>query len=97
MTFVEDEAALAALYGAPNPTATRKVARHLTPACRAWIEGSRFAVLATVGPEGTDASPRRDDGPVVRVATRACSGCPTGAATTGSTRSATWCATGGCR
>ena len=68
MIFVEDEAALEALYGAPGPTATRKVAARLTPAYRAWIEASRFAVLATVGPEGTDASPRGDDGPVVRVA-----------------------------
>ena len=68
MTFIEDEAALEALYGAPGPVATRKVASRLTPAYRAWIEASRFAVLATVGPEGTDASPRGDDGPVARVA-----------------------------
>ena len=68
MTFIEDEAALAALYGAPKAAATRKVASRLTPAYRAWIEASRFAVLATVGPEGTDASPRGDDGPVARVA-----------------------------
>ncbi len=38
----------------------------MTPAYRSWIERSRFAVLSTVGPEGTDASPRGDDGPVVR-------------------------------
>ena len=68
MEFVEDEAALRALYGTPKPTATRKVAARITPAYRAWIEASRFAVLATVGPEGTDASPRGDDRPVVRVA-----------------------------
>lgn len=68
MTFIEDEAALLALYGTPGPTATRKAAARLTPAYRAWIEASRFLVLATVGPEGTDASPRGDDGPVARVA-----------------------------
>jgi hypothetical protein len=37
----------------------------MTPMYRQWIEASRFAVLSTVGPEGTDASPRGDDGPVV--------------------------------
>ena len=68
MAFIEDEAALRALYGVPKPTSTRKVAARLTPAYRAWVEASRFAVLATVGPEGVDASPRGDDGPVVRVA-----------------------------
>ena len=68
MSFVEDEAGLRALYGEPGPTATRKVADRLTPAHRAWIEASRFAILATVGEDGVDASPRGDDGPVVRVA-----------------------------
>ena len=68
MTFLEDEAALEALYGAPKASSTRKVASTLLPTYRAWIEASRFVVLATVGPEGTDASPRGDDGPVVHVA-----------------------------
>ena len=95
--FVEDEAALEALYGAAPAAATRKVTRRLTPAYRAWIEASRFAVLSTVGPEGTDASPRGDDGPVVRVVDDARCGCPIGAATIASTRCATWCGTGGCR
>jgi PPOX class probable FMN-dependent enzyme len=31
------------------------------------IERSRFCILTTVGPEGTDGSPRGDDGPVVMV------------------------------
>ena len=39
----------------------------LTPLYRRWIEGSRFCVLSTVGPEGTDASPRGDVEPVVRI------------------------------
>ena len=38
----------------------------MTPLYRRWIMASRFCVLATVGPDGTDASPRGDDGPVVQ-------------------------------
>ncbi len=38
----------------------------MTPLYRKWIMASRFCVLSTVGPEGTDGSPRGDDGPVVR-------------------------------
>lgn len=59
--------ALEALYGTPVAASTRKVADCLTPEYRAWIERSRFCILSTVGPEGTDASPRGDDGPVVRI------------------------------
>ena len=59
-------AELESLYGTPGPAALRKVARRMTPAYRAWIGRSRFCILSTVGPEGTDASPRGDDGPVVR-------------------------------
>ena len=35
----------------------------MTPLYRQWIAASRFVVLSTVGPEGTDATPRGDDGP----------------------------------
>lgn len=59
---------LHAHYGAPVPLALRKVARHLTPSYRKWIEGSVFCVLSTVGPEGVHGSPRGDIDPVVRVA-----------------------------
>nr|WP_274705597.1 pyridoxamine 5'-phosphate oxidase family protein [Salipiger pentaromativorans] len=54
-----------ALYGTPGEAALRKVARRLTPAYRRWIAASRFCVVSTVGPEGTDGTPRGDDGPVV--------------------------------
>ena len=67
-TAISDIAALEALYGEPNPRSLEKVADRITPLYREWIEASRFVVLSTVGPEGTDASPRGDDGPVVRVA-----------------------------
>jgi PPOX class probable FMN-dependent enzyme len=59
--------ALHALYGAPAPAALTKVARQLTPLYRRWIEGARFCVLSTAGPDGVHGSPRGDDGPVVRV------------------------------
>jgi uncharacterized protein len=58
---------LHALYGKPGQAATVKVTAHLTPAYRAWIARARFCILTTVGPEGTDASPRGDDGPVVAI------------------------------
>lgn len=59
--------ALHAHYGTPGEAATVKVTPHLTPAYRAFLDRARFCVLTTVGPEGTDGSPRGDDGPVVRV------------------------------
>lgn len=62
--WVETVADLEALYGTPSIAAIRKVAKRLTPLYRQWIMASRFVVLATVGPEGTDASPRGDHGPV---------------------------------
>lgn len=54
-------------YGTPAEAATIKVTNHLTPAYRTWLEHSRFCVLTTVGPEGTDGSPRGDEGPVVAI------------------------------
>jgi len=62
---IKDVAALEALYGTPAAMAIRKVARRMTPTYRAWIMASRLCVLSTVGPGGTDGSPRGDDGPVV--------------------------------
>jgi PPOX class probable FMN-dependent enzyme len=59
-------AALEALYGKPSEASLRKVARRLTPQYRRWITASRFCVLTTVGTDGTDGSPRGDDGPVVQ-------------------------------
>lgn len=67
MRTIEDIAALEALYDAVNPLAVSKVSPVLTPLYRRWIDSARFVVLSTVGPDGTDASPRGDDGPVVRI------------------------------
>jgi len=63
--YLEDVAALEAHYRSPKDTSLRKVADRLTPEYRAWIAASRFLVFTTVGPEGTDGTPRGDDGPVV--------------------------------
>jgi PPOX class probable FMN-dependent enzyme len=65
--WITDEAALATLYKPAMPTSILKVADHLTPEYRAWIAASRFCILSSVGPEGTDATPRGDDGPVVEI------------------------------
>lgn len=67
MKTITDIAELEALYDAAVPNSIKKVVTHLTPLYRQWIEAARFVVLSTVGPEGTDASPRGDDGPVVRI------------------------------
>lgn len=65
MKVIETIEALEALYPAkPSEPATVKVTDRLTPSYRAWIAASRFCVVSTVGPEGTDASPRGEDGPV---------------------------------
>ena len=61
------EADLGAIYGEPGAASLRKVASRLTREYTAFLGAARFCVLATVGPEGTDASPRGDDGPVVRI------------------------------
>ena len=67
MHKVQDIAALEALYGQPAEASLIKVTDHLTPEYRHWIGASRFCVLSTVGPDGTDGSPRGDEGPVVHI------------------------------
>jgi len=63
--FVTSVETLESLYGEPGISALNKVAHSMTPAYRRWIMASRFCVLSSVGAEGTDGSPRGDDGPVV--------------------------------
>jgi PPOX class probable FMN-dependent enzyme len=67
MTWITTLDDLHSHYGQPGEASTVKVTQHLTPAYHAWIDRSRFCILTTVGPEGTDGSPRGDDGPVVTV------------------------------
>ena len=57
---IPDLETLAALYGEPGEASIRKEVDHLHPYYRALIEAAPFAVLATAGPEGLDASPRGD-------------------------------------
>ncbi len=59
---------LEAIYGEAAPKSLSKVVTHMTPHYRTWIEASRFVVVSTVGAEGTDGSPRGDDGAVVSIA-----------------------------
>lgn len=53
------------IYGTPGVASIRKVADRITPQYRKWIETSSVCALATVGPEGLDASPRGDVGKVL--------------------------------
>ncbi|MEM1376239.1 MAG: pyridoxamine 5'-phosphate oxidase family protein [Pseudomonadota bacterium] len=68
MNTVNDIETLERLYDAANPLSIDKVASEVTPLYRQFIEACRFVIISTVGPEGTDASPRGDDGPVVQIA-----------------------------
>ena len=67
MQAITDLDTLHALYGTPSAPAMVKVAPYLTPAYRSFLDRARFCILTTVGPEGTDGSPRGDEGPVVTV------------------------------
>lgn len=64
---VTDIAALEALYGEPGKASLIKVADHLSPLYAKWIMASRLCIVSTIGPDGTDGSPRGDDGPVVQM------------------------------
>ena len=67
MSFIATIEELEEYYGTPAPSTLRKVTSRLTTEYRDWISRSRFCILTTVGPEGTDGSPRGDDGPVVTI------------------------------
>ncbi|WP_108884500.1 MSMEG_1061 family FMN-dependent PPOX-type flavoprotein [Pseudoprimorskyibacter insulae] len=67
MTKIQTLEALTALYSDPVPASISKVAHHITPMYGKWIEGARFCILSTVGPNGVHGTPRGDDGPVVRI------------------------------
>ena len=57
---ITDLAALTALYGEPGLASLAKEVPTVHPHYRAIIEQAPFAVLATVGADGLDASPRGD-------------------------------------
>lgn len=52
--------ALHAEYGEVNRVSLAKEVERLTPAYRAFIAASPFALIGTVGPDGLDCSPRGD-------------------------------------
>jgi PPOX class probable FMN-dependent enzyme len=58
--IIRDIAALEALYGEVNEVSALKEISYLHPHYAAFVKASPFAVLATVGPHGLDASPRGD-------------------------------------
>ncbi len=58
--IVRDIEALEALYGEVNEVSALKEIDYLHPAYAAFIKASPFAVLASTGPDGLDASPRGD-------------------------------------
>jgi PPOX class probable FMN-dependent enzyme len=64
---VSDLATLEALFGAVGEASIRKEVPSLHPVYRRWVEAAPFAVLATSGPGGLDASPRGDPAPLVTV------------------------------
>src|SRR3954449_2156208 len=59
---------LEALYGLPAGAAVWKEIDHISAEYRAFIEAAPFFVLASVGPEGVDCTPRGDEPGFVRVA-----------------------------
>jgi hypothetical protein len=63
-------AELEALYGAPVGAAVTKEVDFITDEYRAFVDKAPFVVVATVGPEGTDCSPRGDPAGFVRVVDR---------------------------
>lgn len=67
MHTVRDVATLEALFQQPGEAALAKELDHIDANYKALIAASPFFVLATVGPEGLDASPRGDPPGFVRV------------------------------
>jgi uncharacterized protein len=63
-------AELDVLYGAPVGASIAKEVDYITDRYREFAEKAPFVVVATVGPEGTDCSPRGDPAGFVRVLDR---------------------------
>ncbi len=67
ITTIED---LEALYGEPMGASLTKEVDYITDQYRVFIEKAPFVVVATVGPEGLDCSPRGDPVGFIRVLDR---------------------------
>ena len=68
MTDIRTEEQLDALYDRPVPTSNLKEVDHITDDYARLIAASPFVILATVGPEGLDCSPRGDPRGFARMA-----------------------------
>jgi len=68
--ILTSEAELDAIYGAPVEAAVIKEIDHISDHYRTFIDNSPFVILATVGPEGLDCTPRGDPAGFVRVVDR---------------------------
>ena len=64
MEYIKSINELDALYGKPGEASIIKVVNKITSGYRKWINQSKFCIISTVGPEGTDASPRGDENAV---------------------------------
>jgi uncharacterized protein len=64
---IDTTAALEALLGPCSEASLKKEIDYVHPSYRALMEASPFAVLATTGPGGLDASPRGDPAGFVQV------------------------------
>jgi PPOX class probable FMN-dependent enzyme len=58
--LIRSEAELAALYGEGSKASLVKEVDYVHPHYRKFIEASSYLIMASVGPEGMDASPRGD-------------------------------------
>jgi hypothetical protein len=66
--LVKNEAQLTQLYGEASEASIKKEVNHLHPHYQAIIKASPFAILATCGSNGLDASPRGDAAGFVAIA-----------------------------
>jgi len=66
-SFITSLEELDTLYGESPEASLKKEIDHISDHYRAFIEASPFVVVATVGPEGVDCSPRGDPPGFVRV------------------------------
>jgi PPOX class probable FMN-dependent enzyme len=58
---------LESLFGSVGEASNVKETAFLHPVYQEWIKASPFAVLATIGPKGLDASPRGDPASLIRI------------------------------
>jgi PPOX class probable FMN-dependent enzyme len=70
MHRITTEEQLDALYGTPAQSSVAKEIEYISDHYKAFIDQAPFVVVATVGPEGLDCSPRGDPAGFVRVRDR---------------------------